>query len=183
MAIDFEKAFDMLNFDFSVRTLHKFNFGPSFIQWIRTLYKNVLNRVMNNGFITAPFMLSRGVREGDPLSPYLFTIALETLAIKIKSDNSIKGFRIGGETTKFSLFVDDMTCFLREKESYSSLFATLESFGSCSGLRVNHKKTEISALGSHNLKLGLGHKRIQYKLKIGSTFSTFLDFWMKNSFN
>jgi len=45
-----------------------------------------------------------------------------------------------------------MTCFLREKESYTSLFATLESFGSCSGLRVNREKTEILALGSNNLE-------------------------------
>ena len=66
---------------------------------------------MNNGFSTAPFMLSRGVRQGDPLSPYLFITALEFLAIKIRSDNSINGFRIGGEPTKLSLFADDMTCF------------------------------------------------------------------------
>ena len=45
-----------------------------------------------------------------------------------------------------------MTCFLLDKESYSSLFATLESFGSCSGLHVNHEKTEIVALGSNNLE-------------------------------
>ena len=107
---------------------------------------------MNNGFTTGPFMLSRGVRQGDLLSPYLFIIALETLAIKIRSDILIKGFKIGGEPTKLSLFADDMTCFLRDKESYTSLFATLESFGSCSGLRVNHEKTEIFALGSNNLK-------------------------------
>ena len=93
---------------------------------------------MNNGFTTGPFMLSRGVRQGDPLSPYLFIIALETLAIKIRSDILIKGFKIGGEPTKLSLFADDTTCFLRDKESYTSLFATLESFGSCSRLRVNH---------------------------------------------
>ena len=37
VAVDFEKAFDTLNFNFLIRTLHKFNFGPSFIQWIRTL--------------------------------------------------------------------------------------------------------------------------------------------------
>jgi len=107
---------------------------------------------MNNGFTTAPFMLSRGVRQGDPLSPYLFIIALETLAIKIRSDNSINGFRIGGELTKLSLFVDDMTCFLHDKESFSSLLVTLESFGLCSGLRVNHEKTEMLALGRNNLE-------------------------------
>ena len=101
VAIDFEKAFDTLNFDF-LRTLHKFNFDPSFIQWIRTLYKNVSSCVMNNGFTTGPFTLSRGVRQGDPLSPYLFIIALETLAIKIRNDDSIKGFRIGGEALKLS---------------------------------------------------------------------------------
>ena len=137
--IDFEKAFDTLNLNFLIRTPHKFNFGPSFIQWIRTLYKNVKSCVMNNGFTTGPFTLSRGVRQGDPLSPYLFVIALETLTIKIRNDDSIKGFKIGGETTKLSLFADDMTCFVRDRESYASLFAILESFGSCSGLRVNHE--------------------------------------------
>ena len=81
VAIDFEKSFDTLNFDFLISTLHKFNFGPSFIQWIR-LYKNVSRCVMNNGFTTGPFMLSRGERQGDPPSPYLFIIALGTLAIQ-----------------------------------------------------------------------------------------------------
>ena len=147
VAIDFEKAFDTLNFKFLIRTLHKFNFGPFFIQWIRTLYNNVSSCVMNNGFTTGPFTVSRGVRQGDPLSPYLFIIALETLAIKIRNDDSIKGFKIGGETIKLSLFADDMTCFLRDKASYTSLFGILETFELCSGLRVNHEKTEILALG------------------------------------
>ena len=69
IAIDFEKVFDTLNFNFLIRTLHKFNFGPSFTHWIRVLYNNVSSCVMNNGFTTAPFMLGRGVRQGDPLSP------------------------------------------------------------------------------------------------------------------
>ena len=138
VAIDFEKAFDTLNFNFLIRTLHNFNFGPSFIHWIRVLYKNVSSCVMNNGFTTAPFSLSRGVRQGDPLSPYLFIMALETLAIQIRSDSKIQGFKIGDEIVKLSLFADDMTCFLRDSNEYAAL----------SGLQVNHEKTEILALGN-----------------------------------
>ena len=90
IAVDFEKAFDTLDFQFLIRTLHKFNFGPSFIQWMRILCKNASSCVMNNGFTTGTFLLGRGVRHGDPLSPYLFKLALEALAIKIREDCNVK---------------------------------------------------------------------------------------------
>ena len=90
---------------------------------------------MNNGFTTVPFMLGRGVRQGDPLSPHLFIIALEILAERIRSDSIIQGLRIVEEMVKLSLFADDMTCFLRDKDSYITLFQLLECFGDCSGLK------------------------------------------------
>ena len=68
IALDFEKAFDSLNLNFLLRVQHAFTFDPSFIQWIRVLYNNASSCVMNNGFTTRPFVLSRGVREGGPLS-------------------------------------------------------------------------------------------------------------------
>ena len=116
------------------------------------LYKNVSSCVMNNGFTTAPFSLGRGVRQGDPLSPYLFIIALETLAIQIRSDSKIQGFKIGEEIVKLSLFADDMTCFLRDRNEYTVLLRILENFGNQSGLQVNHEKTEILALGNSTIK-------------------------------
>ena len=92
--------------------------------------------------------MPRGCPGGGGWAPLELIDALETLAIKIRNDDSIKGVFIGGETTKLSLFADDITYFLHDKESHTSLFETLESFGSCSGLRVNHEKTEVIALGS-----------------------------------
>ena len=97
VAIDFEKAFDSLNLNFLLRVLHAFNLGPSFIQWIRVLYNNASSCVMNNGFTTGPLTLRKGVGQGDPLCPFLFIIALETLAIKIKEDDGIKGITIRDE--------------------------------------------------------------------------------------
>ena len=106
MAIDFEKAFDSLNFSFLLRVLHAFLNAPSFIQWVRVLYNKVSSCVMNNGFIiiSGPFSLRRGVKPGDALPPYLFILALEILAIKTRNDNNIQGIRIGEKIVKLTLF-------------------------------------------------------------------------------
>ena len=127
LAVDFEKAFDTLNFNYLIRILHEF------IQWIRVLYENVSSCVLNNGFSTGPFSLGRDVRQGDPLSPYLFIIALEVLAIRIRNDDTIQGFKFGEENVKLNLFADDMTCFLSDKGSYISLFASSKSLESVRG--------------------------------------------------
>ena len=76
-AIDFEKAFDSLDWVFLTKTLSAFNFGQSFIKWINTFYNNIKSCVMNNGFSSTHFDMLRGVRQGDPLTVYLFIIALE----------------------------------------------------------------------------------------------------------
>ena len=97
LAIDFEKAFDTLNFNYLIRILHEFNFGPSFIQWIHVLYENASSCVLNNGFSAGPLSLGRGVRQGNPLSPYLYIIVLGVLAIRIRSDDTIQDFKFGEE--------------------------------------------------------------------------------------
>ena len=100
------------------------------IHCIQVLYSNVSSCVMNNDFTTAPFTLGGRIRQGDPLSPYLFIITLEKLAEWIRSDSKIHGFRIGEEMVKLSLFANNMTCFLRDKDSYDMLFQLLQCFKS-----------------------------------------------------
>ena len=89
--IDFEKAFDSLEWDFRNKALNVFNFGPNVKRWITTFYKGVQSAVMNGGFLTTYFSISRRVRQGCPLSPLLFILATELLAAKIRQDSNCKG--------------------------------------------------------------------------------------------
>ena len=136
-----------MNWSCLKNTLEKFNFGPSFIAWITTFYADISSSVLNNGFTTQSFTLSRGVRQGDPLSPYLFTLVLETLAIHIRNDNSIKGIQINDHEFKLIIFADDLTVFLKDSSSFHRLVAMLQIFSQYSGLKVNKEKTEVMNLG------------------------------------
>ena len=98
--IDFQKAFDSLEWNFLLSCLEAFNFGPDFIRSVKTFYKNIQSCVINIGLMLDYFMLERGVRQGDPLSPYLFVVAIESLAIAIRKSQAINGIMIGNEETK-----------------------------------------------------------------------------------
>lgn len=74
--IDFEKAFDSLEWSFLFKSLEVMNFGPMFQWWIRTFYSNISSCVINNGYTTSFFSLQRGVRQGCPLSGLLFVLAI-----------------------------------------------------------------------------------------------------------
>ena len=79
-----------LTHSFLFKVLEKLNFGEYFVQWIKTFYTDISSCVLNNGFTTDLFSLRRGVRQGDPLSPFLFNIlALEMLVCQIQNDQSI----------------------------------------------------------------------------------------------
>jgi len=65
---DFEKAFDSLEWNFMFKCLEIFGFGHSLIRWVETFYSNMSSCIINNGSFSADFDLSRGVRQGDPLS-------------------------------------------------------------------------------------------------------------------
>ena len=148
ICIDFKKAFDTVSRNFLFKTLQAFGFGYSFIQWIHTFYKNISSCVLNNGFSTAPFSVERGVRQGDPLPAYLFIIVLETLCICIRRSKDIQGITVDTEEIKLGLFADDLTGFLKNDISLQKFLELVEAFGECSGLRINHDKSEVMLLGN-----------------------------------
>ena len=146
--IDFHKAFDSLEWNFLFSCLEAFGFGPEFIWWVRTLYHNIESCVINNGLATDFFSLERGVRQGDPLSPYLFVVAVETLALSIRQNPELIGIKIGGEETKLLQYADDTTAVLSDIDSAQAPFNLLEVFKNLSGLVIKSSKTEGMWIGS-----------------------------------
>ena len=98
--IDFEKAFDSVDWTFLKLVLSKFNFGDSLIKWIDMFYTNISSCIMNNGLTSSYFQLHRGVRQGDPLSPYLFILCAEILASSIRQNQQIKGIPLETDELK-----------------------------------------------------------------------------------
>ena len=146
--VDFEKAFDSIEWKYLWKVLEKFNFGEGFIRWIKILYTNISSSIMNNGTTSGYFDLGRGVRQGDPLSPYLFILAIELLAIKIRENKDVKGFTIKHTEYKLTMFADDMTIFVESLKSAKKAFHIFKEFAKISGLRMNLEKTEGMWLGS-----------------------------------
>ena len=83
---------------------------------------------MNNGYTTTPFQILRDVRQGDPLSPYLFIICLEILAINICHNKEIQGIVLDNKEIKLEVFADDLTSFLRDGALLNALLGTIECF-------------------------------------------------------
>ena len=151
VAIDFEKAFDSLSWNFLSNALRSFNFGNSFIIGSLFCYTNITSCVTNNGFSSLMFKVERGVRQGDPLPLYLFIIALELLLIKTRNDPCIKGIKMDNTEVKIAAFADELTTFPQDKSSLQHLFSTLKAFDGCSALKLNRDKTKAYWLGSsHN---------------------------------
>ena len=145
---DFEKAFDSLNHTFLLEALRHFNFGEPLINWIKVFYNDAKSSIINNGHISEFFAIQRGVRQGCPLSPYLFIICIELLSFNINNNIDIKGIHIGDIEIKSTFFADDSS-FITDgaKESFESLIFTIESFSKVSGLCLNNAKCKVLRAG------------------------------------
>ena len=148
LTIDFAKAFDSLSWEFVFKALEAFNLSPNIIDIIKICYNDISSCVLNYQSTTRYFEVCRGVRQGDPLSPYLFIIALELLSIYVQNDKSIHGVDYNQSEIKLLLYADDITAILKSQTDARRLFTLIKEFSKCSGLKINESKSEGMWLGT-----------------------------------
>jgi len=144
----FQKTFDTIEWKFIQNAIALVNFGGSIQRWISTFYSNIQSSALNNGFSTNYFEVSRGDRQGCPLSPLLFVLAVELLACKIRQDKEIKEITIFQKELKISQFADDTTLLYSNRNSVTRAINGLDNFGNLSGLNLNQSKIKALWRGS-----------------------------------
>ena len=154
--LDIEKAYDNINWKFLLKVLQKMGFGSKWLGWMWSCLSSAKFSVLVNGVPAGFFPSTKGLRQGDPLSPYLFVMGMEVLDVLIRraveggflSRCSIRG---GSRSTLniSHLFFTDDTIVLCEasKEHLTHLSWILLWFEAASSLRINLDKSEIIPVG------------------------------------
>ena len=117
-----KKAFHNIQHPFLLKTLENIGINVTFHKIISSIYLKPSASIICNGDKLDAFPIRSGVKQGCPLSPLLFNMVLEMLALEIREEKEIEGIRIGKEETKLSLFADDMMIYLENlRESRKKL--------------------------------------------------------------
>ena len=154
---DGEKAYDRQDRAFMGRVMRKMGLGEYegddfFLRAVETLYVDTEATLKINGYLTRTIKVLGGVRQGCPLSCYLYILVVEPLAELMRQDNDIKGIPVpgnkNGRTVKVALFADDLTGYMLDWKSLVAMSKCMTVFERASGAKVNAEKTFVLVMGS-----------------------------------
>ena len=150
VALDQEKAYDKIDHKYMLDSLRAFRLPNIFVNTVDALYQNARTKIIINGVTSNAYIITRGVRQGDPLSCLLFDLAIEPLAAYIRNTPNLKGYEIPntGKTIKVNLYADDTTIYLSSSDKYHDLENILTKWCLASGAKFNLEKTEIIPIGT-----------------------------------
>ncbi|CAN1190366.1 LINE-1 retrotransposable element ORF2 protein, partial [Linum perenne] len=149
LKVDMMKAFDRVSWEFLLSTLSAMGFSQIWIAWIESIITSVRFSVLVNGNATQLFSPTRGLRQGDPLSPFLFIIVSNVLSFLIKKDleyGLLKGIKLNHRCPTLShiLFADDTLIFgkanAREAAQIKLIF---QRYSYISGQAINEGKSAL----------------------------------------
>lgn len=147
--IDFENAFDYVNWMFLIDMLNKLGCGQRWCSWILECISSSHLSILINGSSTENFQPQRGLRQGDPLSPFLFNIVVEAMNLMLeraKAKGLLSGVQVGpnGINLTHLQFADDTLILCNNNlEELMEIKRILRFFQVMSGLKINFDKSMI----------------------------------------
>lgn len=152
LKMDLRKAYDSLEWSFLKQLLVAYGFPAKFIEWIMACTTTVSFSLIMNGGLTKPFKAKRGIRQGDPMSPYLFVMAMEYLSRILGQLSRNGNFNFHPKCRKLNCthvcFADDLLLFCRaDSISIQLLHQAFLQFSKASGLEANPNKSSIYLAG------------------------------------
>ena len=152
LKVDFEKAYDSVRWDFLYDMLGRLGFHSVWIKWIRGCLESATISVLVNGSPTEEFQPMRGLRQGDPMAPFLFIVVAEGLAGLVRQAmkaNLMSGVKVGNKEVEVSFlqFADDTLFFCEESWSNVVIMKSiLRGFELASGLKINFHKSRLAGV-------------------------------------
>ncbi|KAJ0846474.1 putative RNA-directed DNA polymerase [Helianthus annuus] len=151
--IDFEKAYDNVHWEFLICVMRQMGFSDRWCNWIYGVLSSASSSVLVNGSPTVEFECTKGIRQGDPLSPFLFSLVMEALSGLFRKASDIgvfKGIQLpnSGPILTHLLYADDVMIMGEwEDTNFKSVMRILRVFCLCSGLKINIHKSSIFGSG------------------------------------
>ncbi|GJQ93591.1 RNA-directed DNA polymerase, eukaryota, reverse transcriptase zinc-binding domain protein [Tanacetum coccineum] len=164
--VDFEKAFDSIRWDFLDDVLKEFGFRCKWRNWIQSCLTSSKGSILVNGCPTNEFQFYKGLKQGDPLSPFLFILVMESLHLsfqRIVNAGMFKGIMLDQSLCLSHMFYADDAIFLGEWSdgNISTLIHVLKCFFHASGLKINLNKSKIMGINVESAQV------IQAAAKLG----------------
>ncbi|GJS62333.1 RNA-directed DNA polymerase, eukaryota [Tanacetum coccineum] len=156
--VDFEKAYDSVRWDFLDDVLNKFGFGNKWRNWIQSCLRSSRGSILINGSPTEEFQFFKGLKQGDPLSPFLFILIMESLHIsfqRVIDEGLFTGINLNTTVNLSHLFYADDVIFIGQwsELNIDTLVQVLECFYRASGLRINMCKSKIMGVNVEERKV------------------------------
>jgi hypothetical protein len=155
--LDISKAFDSVRWDYLLSVLEWRGFPARWREWIASLLTSSMSRVILNGSPLDSIHHGRGLRQGDPLSPLLFILAIDPLhrILQVATERGLLS-KLKGRAASFrvSMYADDAVIFLKPTiRDVDNLKRILANFGEVTGLQTNLRKTSVTPISCDSVDL------------------------------
>ncbi|GJX65365.1 RNA-directed DNA polymerase, eukaryota [Tanacetum coccineum] len=149
--VDFEKAYDSVRWDYLDDVLNKFGFGSKWRAWIHNCLVSSKGSILVNGSPTGEFYFRKGLKQGDPLSPFLFLLIMESLHLSFQNvvnEGMFKGVSVSSSLHLSHLFYADDVIFMGQwsESNINTIIQALDCFYKASGLRMNLHKSKLMGI-------------------------------------